>query len=51
MLEQRRKRRLDILALPLLSRIRVRVSNSVYEVTLLSVNELVHTIQVMWGDG
>lgn len=41
----------EILALRLMSRTRVRVSSGVYEVTLLSVNEWLHTIQVMWGDG
>ena len=43
--------RRDLLALPPQSRIRVRVSNGVFEVTLLAVRDASQTVEVLWGDG
>ncbi|KAF8313558.1 JmjC domain, hydroxylase-domain-containing protein [Cantharellus anzutake] len=54
--QRRRTQRLDrmqadLLALPPDSRIRVRVSSGVFEVTLVQVNVPEHSILVQWGDG
>lgn len=56
MIEARKKQRQDkmrrdLLALPPQSRIRVRVSNGVFEVTLLAVRDASQTVEVLWGDG
>lgn len=41
----------DLLALPPQSRIRVRVPNGVFEVTLLAVHDASQIVEVLWGDG
>ncbi|EJD00680.1 JmjC-domain-containing protein [Fomitiporia mediterranea MF3/22] len=41
----------ELLALPVMSRIKLRVSAGVFEVSLLSVNEERNTIEVIWDDG
>ena len=40
-----------LLALPEMSRVKVRVSTGVFEVSLLSVDEEGGTIDVLWNDG
>ncbi|EJD42482.1 JmjC-domain-containing protein [Auricularia subglabra TFB-10046 SS5] len=44
------KQRSQLLALPLGSRIRVRVSSGVYEVSLVRVEEEEQTVEVLWDD-
>ena len=45
------KIRKDLLALPEMSRIKLRVSSGVFEVSLVAVHEERNTVEVIWDDG
>ncbi|KAH8112521.1 hypothetical protein DFH11DRAFT_1511673 [Phellopilus nigrolimitatus] len=42
---------IDLLALPSMSRIKLRVSAGVFEVSVVAVNEERSTVEVIWDDG